>query len=99
MLLLHSKFLLLEDDAHSSVCDGGRGKRIIVVSTNMADEFQVMTSNVAAQVLGRRDPSNQEVENLVRQIRTSLDLRGTGSVQLEDILKALGRVTGKDLLQ
>jgi hypothetical protein len=35
LLLLHSKFLLLEVDAHSSVGDGGRGNRIIVVSTKM----------------------------------------------------------------
>jgi predicted RecB family endonuclease len=59
-----------------------------------AEEFQVV-SNIAAQVLGR-DPSNQEVEIMVHQIRSSLDLQGTGSVQREEILEALGGVTGKD---
>jgi hypothetical protein len=57
-----------------------------------------MTS-VAALVLVR-DPSNHEVEDMVhQQISASLDLQGTGLVQRDEILEALGRVVGEDLLQ
>jgi hypothetical protein len=55
LLLLHSKFLLLEDDAHSiSVGDGGRGNRIIVVAAKITADgeqgSQVSTVDVAADL-------------------------------------------------
>ena len=62
------------------------------------NEMEVL-KKVASQVLGiGNDPSNQEFEKLVEQIKTTLDLRGTGSIQREEILQALGQVAGKDLL-
>ena len=60
-------------------------------------EMDVM-KNAATQVLGKY-PSNEELETMVTQIRAALDLKGNGSIQRDEIIKALGQVAGKDLLQ
>ena len=60
-------------------------------------EIEVM-KKAAAQVLGK-DPSHEELERMVEQIRASLDLKGNGSIQRDEIINALGQVAGKDLLQ
>lgn len=60
------------------------------------EELKVMR-DIAARVLGQ-DPSNDEVEAMVDRIRDTLDLKGTGSVQRDEILEALGDVCSKDLL-
>ena len=60
-------------------------------------ELEAM-QNAAAQVLGK-DPSHEEVDHIVKQIKDALDLKGNGSIQREEIIHALGEVAGRDLLQ
>lgn len=100
-LMADSVFAIADKDGNGTI---SAVEQIIVhfVAADMLDhiptdsELKVM-KKVAFQVLGK-DPSHHEMEQLVDQIKKALDLRGTGSIQREEIIHALGEVAGKDFL-
>lgn len=61
------------------------------------DEMKVL-SKVAAEVLCK-DPSDAEVNAMVLKIKEAIDSRGSGSIQRDELLEALGDLSGKELLQ
>lgn len=62
------------------------------------EELQILRT-IASQVLESDENDHDTLDRVVQEIRAALDLKGTGSIQREEILQALGQVAGKDFLQ
>jgi len=101
-LMADSVFKIADKDGDGSV---SVTEQMIIrfVASDMLDhvvtesEIEVM-KEIASQVLGK-DPSHQEIDKMVKETTTSLDLQGNGAIQRDEIMQALGQVIGKDLLQ
>ena len=63
----------------------------------MTEEELAVMAQVAKEVLGG-NPSKEEVDTMVQQIQKALDVDGSGVFEREELLKALGGVSGKDFL-
>ncbi|CAB9498070.1 5'-nucleotidase [Seminavis robusta] len=69
-----------------------------------SDELQMMKTVVSRVMESSRDgkendDDDETVDEMVTKLLQSLDLQGNGSVQREEILRALGNVANKDLLK
>lgn len=101
-LMVDSVFKIADKDGDGSI---SLVEQMITrfVASDMLDhvvtesEIEVM-KKVVSQVLDK-DLSHEEIDKTVNEIKASLDLQGTGSVQRDEIMQALGQVAGKDLLK